>query len=118
MIQHPKIYVAGHRGVVGSAIVHRLLVILPFLRVGKSRTYATMVSRCFGVNPSKASLSLQKHHHRGRALDRVDRHGRDHQRRQSDPLTKSSVHLHPSGRRASLGQPRQHSTRNHRGVVG
>jgi hypothetical protein len=33
-------------------------VILPFLMVGKSRIYATMASRCFGVNPPKAILGL------------------------------------------------------------
>jgi hypothetical protein len=34
------------------------MVILPFLRVGKSTTYATMASRCFGVHPPKAILGL------------------------------------------------------------
>jgi|GEM_PF-4248855 len=34
------------------------LVILPFLRGGKSRIYAAMASRCFGVIPPKAILGL------------------------------------------------------------
>ena len=46
-------FVVGLTGVGGGGAV-----ILPFLRVGKSRTYATMASRCFGVNPPKAILGL------------------------------------------------------------
>ena len=33
-------------------------VILPFIRVGKSRIYAAMANRWFGVNPPKAILGL------------------------------------------------------------
>ena len=41
-----------------SNIIRDEGVILPFLRVGKSRIYATMANRCFGVNQPKAILGL------------------------------------------------------------
>jgi len=53
-----------------------------------------------------------------RALDRGDRHRRDHQWRQGADSDRKPIHLHPSGRGASFGQPWQHSTGNHRGAIG